>query len=418
MTFRCIPVTEPFRARVSVPGSKSVANRALTCAALSNGESTLENVPSGDDTEAMLSCIQRLGIAVQRSEREIVIRRSQPFHTAELHAGLAGTTSRFLTAVAATSTEEILVDGDDRLRARPFGPLIEALRLLGADIRDTNGRLPLHIHGPLNGGSIEIDATMSSQFISALMMIAPTLPGGLQINLRGELISRPYVDLTVSVMEMFGTSAEVTNTQISIEEQRYIPASLVVEPDASSASYPLAIAAVTGSSVTVDGFGSLSRQGDSRITDILREMGAEVDVEEMHTTLIAPSSGVLLGIDVDMSDISDLVPTVAAVACFATSPSRIRGVGFIRAKESDRIGDLAAELRKFGAEIHEHDDGLSIVPQPLHGALVQTHEDHRLAMAFSVIGSRVDGVEINDSGVVSKSWPTYWDDLKQMTGSV
>jgi len=270
MTFCCIPVTEPFRAKVSVPGSKSVANRALTCAALSNGESTLENVPSGDDTEAMLSCLQSLGIEVHRSEHQIVIRRTDPLQRAELHAGLAGTTSRFLTAVAATSTEEILIDGDDRLRARPFGPLIEALRVLGADIRDTNGRLPLRIHGPLNGGSIEIDATMSSQFISALMMIAPTLPGGLQINLRGELISRPYVDLTASVMEMFGTSAEVTNTQISIEEQRYIPASLVVEPDASSASYPLAIAAVTGSSVTVEGFGSSSRQGDSRISDILR----------------------------------------------------------------------------------------------------------------------------------------------------
>jgi len=417
MTFRCVPVTEPFRAKVSVPGSKSVANRALTCAALSNGESTLENVPSGDDTEAMLSCLQSLGIEVHRSEHQIVIRRTDPLQRAELHAGLAGTTSRFLTAVAATSTEEILIDGDDRLRARPFGPLIEALRLLGADIRDTNGRLPLRIHGPLNGGSIEIDATMSSQFISALMMIAPTLPGGLQVNLRGELISRPYVDLTAAVMEMFDASAQVTNSQIAIEEQVYKPASLVVEADASSASYPLAIAAVTGSTVTLAGFGSSSRQGDARISDILREMGAEVFTDRSHTTLTGPSSGDLQGIDVDMSDISDLVPTIAAVACVAGSPTRIRGVGFIRAKESDRIGDLATELRKFGAEIHEHDDGLSIVPQPLHGAHVETHEDHRLAMAFSIIGSKVPGVEINDPGVVSKSWPTYWDDLKQMTDS-
>jgi len=334
-----------------------------------------------------------------------------------LHAGLAGTTSRFMTAVAATSTEEILIDGDDRLRARPFGPLIEALRLLGADIRDTNGRLPLRIHGPLNGGSIEIDATMSSQFISSLMMIAPTLPGGLQVNLRGELISRPYVDLTAAVMEMFDASAQVTNSQIAIEEQVYKPASLVVEADASSASYPLAIAAVTGSTVTLAGFGSSSRQGDARISDILQEMGAEVYTDRSHTTLTGPSSGDLQGIDVDMSDISDLVPTIAAVACVAGSPTRIRGVGFIRAKESDRIGDLATELRKFGAEIHEHDDGLSIVPQPLHGAHVETHEDHRLAMAFSIIGSKVPGVEINDPGVVSKSWPTYWDDLKQMTDS-
>ncbi len=414
MTFRCIPVIEPFRATVRVPGSKSVANRALTCAALSNGESKLENIPSGDDTEAMLSCVQRLGIEVQRSEREIVIRRAQPFLSAELHAGLAGTTSRFLTAVAATSTAETLIDGDDRLRARPFEPLVEALRSLGANIRDTNGRLPLRIQGPMKGGSIEIDATMSSQFISALMMIAPTLSGGLQINLRGELISRPYVDLTTSVMEIFGVSAKVMNTQIVIEEQTYKPASLVVEPDASSASYPLAIAAVTGSSVTIEGFGSSSRQGDARITDILREMGAEVDSGKMSTTLTGPLPGSLQGIDIDMSDISDLVPTVAAVACIAGGPTRIRGVGFIRAKESDRIGDLAAELRKFGAEIHEHDDGLSIVPQPLHGAFVETHEDHRLAMAFSIIGAAVPGVEINEPDVVSKSWPTYWDDLTQM----
>lgn len=418
MTYLCIPVQQPFTATVTVPGSKSVANRALMCAAMSMGRSDLENVPDGDDAQAMLAALDALGIGIQRSGSDVVIERTGVLRASEVHAGLAGTTSRFLAALVATSGYATSLDGHDRLRERPFGPLFDALRTLGADIRDTDGGLPARIQGPLRGGSLEIDATMSSQFISALMMVAPLLPQGLNIVLRGELVSRPYVNLTASVMEIFGVTVSIADTAIEIAEQPYQSATIHVEPDASSASYPLAIAAVTGSTVTVEGFGSSSRQGDAKIVEILHAMGARVIATPTSTTLSASTSEELRGIDLDMSEVSDLVPTVAAVGCLATSPTRIRGVGFIRAKESDRIGDLATELRKFGAEIQEYEDGLSIMPRPLHGAVVDSHEDHRLAMAFSIIGAKVPGVEINDPGVVSKSWPTYWDELKQMTSAV
>jgi len=414
MIYTCTPIAQPFRSTVSVPGSKSVANRALVCAALSSGTSTLTNLPSGDDTEAMLIGLSELGLSVDRAGSEAKITRQQPLRSADLNAGLAGTTSRFLTALVATAECEIRIDGGERLRQRPFGPLISALRSLGADIRDSNGGLPLDIQGPLSGGELEIDASMSSQFISALMMVGPTLAGGLKMSLSGELISRPYVELTASVMEMFGVHVDISSHEIAVAEQPYTAATVNIEADASSASYPLAIATATGSTVTIEGFGTSSHQGDVFIVEILKMMGATVSSSESTTTVSRDGDSPLRGVDLDMSEVSDLVPTVAALACFASSATRIRGVGFIRAKESDRIGDLAHELRKFGALIEEHPDGLTILPSSLHGAKVDTHDDHRLAMAFSIVGSCIPGVEIHDAGVVSKSWPTYWDDLAIM----
>ena len=415
MIYSCTPIEQPFRSTIEVPGSKSVANRALICAALSSGTSTLTNLPSGDDTEAMLTALCDLGLTVERTGTGVEITRRQPLQSAGLDTGLAGTTSRFLTALVATGDREIQIDGRERLRQRPFGPLINALRSLGADIQDSNGGLPLTIHGPLRGGTLQVDATMSSQFISSLMMVGPTLDGGLKMSLLGELISRPYVELTALVMKMFGVHVELSSTQIVISEQSYTAAEVNIEADASSASYPLAIAAATGSTVTIEGFGTTSHQGDVFIVEILKMMGATVLSSESTTTVSRDGDSPLSGVDIDMSEVSDLVPTVAALACLANTATRIRGVGFIRAKESDRIGDLAHELRKFGAQIEEHDDGLSVLPSTLHGAAVDTHDDHRLAMAFSIVGSCIPGVEIHDAGVVSKSWPTYWDNLAAMT---
>jgi len=388
MIYSCTPIEQPFRSTIEVPGSKSVANRALICAALSSGTSTLTNLPSGDDTEAMLTALCDLGLTVERTGTGVEITRRQPLQSAGLDAGLAGTTSRFLTALVATGDREIQIDGRERLRQRPFGPLINALRSLGADIQDSNGGLPLTIRGPLRGGTLQVDATMSSQFISSLMMVGPTLDGGLKMSLHGELISRPYVELTALVMKMFGVHVELSSTQIVISEQSYTAAEVNIEADASSASYPLAIAAATGSTVTIEGFGTTSHQGDVFIVEILKMMGATVLSSESTTTVSRDGDSPLSGVDIDMSEVSDLVPTVAALACLANTATRIRGVGFIRAKESDRIGDLAHELRKFGAQIEEHDDGLSVLPSTLHGAAVDTHDDHRLAMAFSIVTAR------------------------------
>lgn len=414
MSYRCTPVTQPFNATVRVPGSKSVANRALICAALADGSSVLRNIPNGNDSEALLSGLASLGLEVSRSDGEVTIRSTQPLGEASVHAGLAGTTSRFLTALAATGTSPIIVDGADRLRARPIAPLLVALRQLGADISDTDGRLPVRIRGPLTGHSVEIDASTSSQFISALMMIGPTLPDGLTLTLSGDVVSQPYLDLTASVMQMFGVNTSIEGNVVEVQRGRYQALDLFIEADASSASYPLAIAAVTGSTVTIDGFGADSHQGDARIVEILASMGAEADTSPNSVTLSGDSSMELRGIDIDMAEISDLVPTVAAVATLASSPTRIRNVGFIREKESDRIGDLAKELSKCGADVVVHDDGLEISPADLHGAALDTHEDHRLAMAFSILGSRVSGVEILGPDVVAKSWPSFWTDLEQM----
>ena len=413
MTFWCTPVERPFHSTIRVPGSKSIANRALICAALSEGLSTLKNLPDGDDTSAMLTGLRALGIKVTRSGDIVTVEGSSELQSGAIHAELAGTTSRFLTALAATSTNRISVDGHQRLRQRPIGPLLNALRSLGAQIADQDGGLPVSVHGPLRGGTVTIDATTSSQFISALMMIGPALPEGLHITLQGISVSQPYVNLTASVMELFGVSADISQGSIGIAPQEYSATSITIEPDASSASYPLAVAAVTGSTVTIEDFGSSSLQGDKQIIDILRMMNADIDCTP-HSTTLTSNGRDLVGIDIDMSEFSDLVPTVAALACFAVSPTRINGVGFIRNKESDRIGDLATELRKFGANVVGHDDGLTISPAELMAATVDTHDDHRLAMAFSIIGARVPGTAITNPEVTSKSWPSYWQDITAM----
>jgi len=361
----------------------------------------------------MLSGLSALGVEVVLSGSSAAVVRTRALQSGTIHAELAGTTSRFLTALAATSGSNISIDGQERLKRRPIGPLLAALRSLGARIADQDGGLPVTVNGPLHGGVVSIDATTSSQFISALMMIGPVLPEGLEITLQGQPISQPYVELTASVMELFGVSVEISQGSIRIEPQEYSATSVTIEPDASSASYPLAIAALTGSTLIIEDFGSASLQGDSQIVDILKMMNVEINWTP-HSTKLTSNGSDLEGIDIDMSEISDLVPTVAALACFAASPTRIRGVGFIRSKESDRIGDLAAELLKFGSDVVEHDDGLTISPAELTGATVETHDDHRLAMAFSIIGARVPGTVITNPGVTSKSWPSYWEDLNEM----
>ncbi len=404
-----------------MPGSKSIANRALTIAALAGGESTLRGLPDGDDTTAMLRALAGLGIACETAAdgSTTVAGRGGMFSPGarRLHAGLAGTTSRFVTALAALADRPVVVDGDAPLRARPMRELHGALGSLGATLtyEEGDGRLPVQVAGPLRqGGSVVLRGDVSSQFVSALMMIGPCLAGGLRIELSSPLVSVPYVELTARVMADFGVpGVDVTAESISVPAGRYVAREYAVEPDASSASYPLAIAAVCGGTVTIPGLTMLSPQGDVAFASLLARMGCDVlhgvDGIGIRRSLDDP----LLGIDADMADVSDLVPTLAVVAAVASTPTTIRGVGFIRAKESDRLGDLAAELGKLGAAVTVTDDGLHIEPvgggaSGLHGAVLDTHHDHRLAMAFAVLGTVVDGIEVTDPAVVSKSWPGFW----------
>jgi 3-phosphoshikimate 1-carboxyvinyltransferase len=411
------PLLHSIDAVVEVPGSKSIANRALVCAALADGASTLRNLPDGDDTEAMLTCLQLLGIDVKRGARGAATTIHGtggvlPPGPIELPTRLAGTTSRFVTALAALGRGPYVIDGDGPLRTRPMAPLHDALVTLGATIQAGQwGHLPVTVSGPLRTAArVEVRGDISSQFLTALMLIGPYVEGGLRITITTPLVSRPYLQITKTVMAEFG-HADVTigDDHVEIAAGRYSARDYAIEPDGSSASYPLAAAAICGGRVEIPGLGAHSMQGDAAFCDVLEAMGCSSKRSE-HSTAV-DSGDSLRGIDIDMVDMSDLVPTLAAVAAFADTPTHIRGVGFIRAKESDRLGDLCSELRRLGASCADTPDGLTIEPSELHGSRLHTHDDHRLAMAFGLIGLRVPGVEIEDPDVVSKSWPGYWDML-------
>jgi 3-phosphoshikimate 1-carboxyvinyltransferase len=413
----------PVIADVMVPPSKSIANRALICAALADGESEITGIAPGDDTAAMLECLDRLGIPVAVSRRDghmvgavIGSAGDLPEGPITLPTRLAGTTSRFITALAAIGPGPYLVDGDPPLRSRPMGPLHNSLMALGAHLEPAEraGHLPVTVSGPMRGAdAVVMPGNVSSQYVSALMLVAPYIRRGLRLGLSTPLVSRPYVEITRSVMSAFGVAdVELSDRRIHVGEGGYFGTAYSVEPDASSASYPLAAAAMAGGAVCVRGLGSEALQGDARFIDVLVAMGCAATVSEHDTVVMRRRDTPLRGIEIDMADISDLVPTMAVIATQAVTPTRITGVGFIRKKESDRLGDLAAELAKTGANVAVEDDGLLITPTDLlHGASLDTHHDHRLGMAFGILGLVVDGIEVNDPGVVSKSWPDFWDAL-------
>jgi 3-phosphoshikimate 1-carboxyvinyltransferase len=408
--------TQPLKAVISVPGSKSIANRALMCAALAEGTTTLSNLASGDDTAAMIDCLRALhiDITVEGTTATIIGSAGHPNGGAELNARLAGTTSRFMTALAALSVVPSLITGDAPLRHRPMKPLHDALTQLGAQVKsvDQPGHLPVWVSGDaLVGGTVSIPGDISSQYVSALMMIGPYLPDGIRLQLTSPLVSRPYVAITASVMSSFGASGiAIGDHTIGVEPCPYVGTSYAIEADASSASYPLAAAAIAGGSVKVLGVGQPALQGDAAFIEVLEAMGCQTRATE--SSLEVTSTEQLHGIEIDMADMSDLVPTLAVVAVFADSPTRITGVGFIRHKESDRIGDLVNGLKKIGCDAVEEEDGIVIRPvnfDQLHGAELSTHDDHRLAMAWSLLALRISGISIEEPEVVSKSWPEWWD---------
>ncbi|CAB4733356.1 MAG: 3-phosphoshikimate 1-carboxyvinyltransferase [Actinobacteria bacterium] len=416
MTLILDTATQPLKAVISVPGSKSIANRALICAALADGTTTLSNLASGDDTAAMIDCLRALHIEIKvdGTTATIIGSDGRPNGGGELNARLAGTTSRFMTALAALSAVPSLITGDAPLCHRPMKPLHDALTQLGAHVKsvDQSGHLPVWVSGDaLDGGTVSIPGDISSQYVSALMMIGPYLAEGIRLQLTSPLVSRPYVAITASVMSSFGaTGIAIGDHTIGVEPSAYTATSYAIEADASSASYPLAAAAIAGGSVKVLGVGQPALQGDAAFVEVLKTMGCAT--QATGESLEVKSTGVLHGIEINMADMSDLVPTLAVVAVFADSPTRITGVGFIRQKESDRIGDLVTGLKKIGCDAVEEDDGILIRPvkiDQLHGAELSTHDDHRLAMAWSLLALRVSGISIDEPEVVSKSWPEWWD---------
>lgn len=431
--YKVKPASGPIEAIAHVPGSKSLANRAVICAALASGISTIRNIAPGDDATAMLEILTALGIVIDRMPLAQVAEGRNATGTLassiavhghggtlapgplRVSAGLAGTTSRFVTALCALGSGPYVVDGLAALRGRPMGPLHEALRSLGVQVRSLEviDHLPVEISGPVQSDikEISVRGDISSQYLSALMMIAPIMTEGVVIRLSTALVSRPYVELTASVMRSFGaTRVEVGASSVEVGPGGYAPADYLVEPDASSASYPLALAAICGGEVQIPGLGMGALQGDVRFVELLKAMGCEAQWSPGSVLLRRDVHHSLNGITVDMADISDLVPTMAVVAATADSPTTITGVGFIRNKESDRLGDLVGELAVIGVSAVETPDGIVIQPSrnSLCAGRVATHHDHRLAMAFAVLGTAVDGVEIETPDVVSKSWPDFF----------
>ncbi len=408
---------------VLVPGSKSIANRALVCAALAKSESVISNCASGDDTEAMITALRILGVGVERDGESVKVAGSLNLENAselQLEAQLAGTTSRFLTALCSLRAGSTIIDGQESLRRRPMNDLHSALRTLGASVESLgdDGRLPVKVSRGLSWqAKISSDASLSSQFTSALMMIAPYLPSGLEILLGDQIVSRGYIEMTVGVMRGFGAQTDFSGNQIWVSPSEYRGSSFDVEPDASAASYPLGAVAISGGLVTIKNLSRNSLQGDVEFIDLLARMGCQVAETADGLQIRRDKADRLRGISVDMSQISDCVPTLAVVAMFADSPTEITGVGFIRSKESDRIGDLISELCKLGANIVETSDGMVIKPATLSAASLETHHDHRLAMAFALIQREVSGMVVCSPEVVSKSWPNYFEVLRTFYGS-
>jgi 3-phosphoshikimate 1-carboxyvinyltransferase len=418
LSFR--PPTGALNATIAVPGSKSIANRALICALLAEGESRIVGLPDGDDTAVILDVLAQMK-CVSFDENSVVVTGSRTVKLPGIiDAQLAGTSSRFLTAVAALGAHTCVIDGGAPLRTRPMEELHEALSALGAIVVPLGqpGHLPVSIEaGAMNGGRLSVRGDVSSQFISALMLIGPMLNDGLVIDVVGDLVSRSYVVMTAAVMMKFGATVTIGESEISVAPGGYISCEYNVEPDFSSAAFPLASIVLREGTVRIPGLAENSLQGDAEIAAILSTMGCSVSSAE-GLLEVSRGSEALVGISVNMADCSDLVPAVAVAMLFAVSKSRISGVGFIRKKESDRLGDFADELKKIGAEIVVEEDGLVVVPlKKAQPALLDTHHDHRLAMAFSLLSLAIPGVEISNPSVVSKSWPSYFEDMKPILGA-
>jgi 3-phosphoshikimate 1-carboxyvinyltransferase len=410
---RIEPLSSPPDVTVRVPGSKSLTNRALICAAFADGTSTLRGTLVADDTEAMLVALAELGIDVVAEGTTLRVEGSGgrvPGGPVELDARLSGTTARFLAPVLAAGAGPYRLDGRPAMRARPMGPVIDALRSLGTDVVEEGepGHLPITISGAARGGRVELPGHVSSQFLSGLLLAGPLFPDGIGVHLTTPLVSLPYVDLTRSVMRAFGATVDAT----TVESGTYRATTYDVEPDASAASYFFAAAAITGGRVRVEGLGQHALQGDLAFVDLLERMGAIVERETDATTVVG--GGELHGITVDLADLSDTAQTLAAVAVFADTPTTITGIDFIRRKETDRIANTVANLRRCGIEATEDTDGFTVHPGTPSGARIETHDDHRMAMSFALLGLRVAGMEILDPDCVAKTYPGYFADLEQL----
>ena len=412
-----------FNVEVDIPGSKSVANRAMIIAAQAEGQTVLKNMLFSDDTRYMIESLRKLGhkIDVDEKTQTVIVNslKKDEIPTEELFVGNAGTAMRFLPTYIATKKGTAILTGIDRMKERPIKDLVNALRQINIDISyvENEGFPPIKINANgLNGGEIVIKGDKSSQYLTSLLLSAPYAKEDIKITIEGSLVSIPYVDITLTMMKDFGV--EVINNDykefIIKSNQTYKGREYVVEGDCSSASYYFAMAAITNSTVKVNNIKENSMQGDIKLLEVLEKMGVTVEFGENY--VIVKGTDKLKGITVDMHHMSDVAQTLSVVAMFAEGKTEIQNVYNMRIKETDRIKAVYNELTKLGAKVEELHDGLIIYPAEKYneGVLIDTYDDHRMAMSFSLVGLRVPGTTINDPGCVAKTFPNYFDEFEKI----
>jgi len=424
MSLPITPIAHPLHATVRVPGSKSLTNRALAIAALADGPTTLTNTLESDDSRYFVDSLQRLGFTVDRHTQDGLpsltvtgLGGRIPAVQADLFVGNAGTAARFLTAFLALGHGTYTVDGVERMRQRPIGDLIEALAQLGVAVNAPTGCPPVQIlANGLKGGQASIAGNVSSQFLSGLLLAAPYAQAPLELVVTDDLNSKPYVDMTLGIMAEFGVIVEREGySRFVVRPQRYKAlGTYAIESDASAASYFFAAPAICGGRVRVENISKRSKQGDVKFVEVLAQMGCTIEEGPDWIEVVGPS-GALKGVDVDLRDIPDTAQTLAAIAPFANSPTTIHGIASARVKETDRVTATCTELKRLGVTVEEYPDGLKIHPcDHIQPASIHTYDDHRMAMAFALVGLRAPGITIENPECVSKTFPNYFEVLETL----
>lgn len=420
------PLKNPIQLECNLPGSKSITNRALVIAALNSGEkkTRLRGVLRSEDTEIMIDCLEKLGFIISVNWKECSVFVSSPkapgvipSSSAILFTGNSGTTMRFLTAMVGLGNGTYKLDGIKRMQERPINDLLKALNDLNINAvsENNNGCPPVIIKtSGWSGGIARINSEMSSQFISGILMAAPFAKGETRIIFEGKIVSQSYINITLAMLDDWGiNTTKISDREYLIQGNQFGNRfEYQIEPDASAASYFYAAAAITGGTVTTPGLGKRSLQGDVKFVHALQLMGAKVSQDNNSTTVTGSE---LHGIDIDMNDISDTVMTLGVVACFAKGTTKITNIGHIRHKETDRINALANEIRKIGGLVEEFPDGITIHPAELHGAEIETYNDHRIAMSFAIAGLKIPGITICNPSCVAKTYPDFFEDLAKAT---
>ena len=417
---------QPVEAFVVIPGSKSVTNRALILAAQADSPSILRRPLVSRDSELMVAGLRALGVGIEEKnvttngveELQWIITPAPLRGGVKIDVGNAGTVMRFLPPLAALATGDVAFDGDPRSYERPLGPVIKALEELGISIEhDGRYSLPLKLHGTgkIPGGALTIDASASSQFLSALLLVAPSFENGIVATHKGgQLPSMPHIEMTVDMLRSFGAQVEVDKAaqSWSVKSGKLHGQELVIEPDLSNAAPFLSLAMVCGGSVTIADWPKTTTQPGDQLRSIFTQMGAKVSMDERGLTL--SGTGVIHGIDIDLHDVGELTPSIAAVAALADSPSHLRGIAHLRLHETDRLAALTREINALGGDVVEEESALHITPAPLHGGVFHTYDDHRLATAGAVLGLVVPGIEVENIATTRKTLPDFpglWSSL-------